>query len=89
LTECQKYAGTKLQDVRQYEEKQTAGIKLQNVCQYEGKKQRIKCSLYILGTCFSGRGRGEGYLQRGLSAEEGGGFGRPPSHSRSDGWEEV
>ena len=36
-----------------------------------------------------GRGRGEGYLQRGLSAEEGGGFGRPPSHSRSDGWEEV
>ncbi|CAG2189499.1 GIGYF [Mytilus edulis] len=37
-----------------------------------------------------GRGRGDsGFLQRGMSAEEGGGFGRPPTHSRSDGWEEV
>ncbi|XP_048776485.1 GRB10-interacting GYF protein 2-like isoform X2 [Ostrea edulis] len=36
-----------------------------------------------------GRGRGE-YMQRGMSYEEtGGGFGRPPSHNRNDGWEEV
>lgn len=39
-----------------------------------------------------GRGRGEGgFLQRGTSYEEtgGGGFGRPTSHNRTDGWEEV
>lgn len=29
-------------------------------------------------------------MQRGMSYEEtGGGFGRPPSHNRNDGWEEV
>ena len=40
LTECQKYAGTKLQDVCQYERKKNK----------KQKKNRIKCSLYILGT---------------------------------------
>jgi hypothetical protein len=57
LTECQKYAGTKLQDVCQYEGKK-AGIKLQNACQYEGKKQRIKCSLYILDARNQNRPQG-------------------------------
>ena len=42
LTECQKYAGTKLQDVCQYERKKKKKKKK--------KKNRIKCSLYILGT---------------------------------------
>ncbi|XP_061162750.1 GRB10-interacting GYF protein 2-like [Saccostrea echinata] len=38
-----------------------------------------------------GRGRGRGdYMQRGMSYEEtGGGFGRPPTLNRNDGWEEV
>jgi hypothetical protein len=40
LTECQKYAGTKLQDVCHSMRKKTAGIKLQNVCQYEGRKNK-------------------------------------------------
>jgi hypothetical protein len=35
LTECQKYAWTKLPDVCQYEgKKNSAGIKLQYFCQY-------------------------------------------------------
>ena len=41
LTECQKYAWTKLPDVCQYEGKKTkpAGIKLQYFCQYGDRKQ--------------------------------------------------
>jgi hypothetical protein len=39
LTECQKYTGTKLKDVCQYDKKKTAGIKLQDFCQYEDKKK--------------------------------------------------
>jgi hypothetical protein len=42
MSGCQKYAGTKLQDVCQYEGKKTAGIKLQNVGQYEEKKTKNK-----------------------------------------------
>ena len=39
---------------------------------------------------FSGRGRGDGFMQRGLSYDEGegGGFGRPRG-PRPEGWEEM
>ena len=48
LTECQNYAGTKLQDVCQYERRKKKTKKKK-----KNKKKnppRIKCSLYILGT---------------------------------------
>ena len=40
---------------------------------------------------FAGRGRGEGFLSRGVSLENGemGGFGRPTQRTNKDGWEEV
>ena len=63
MTECQKYAWTKLPDVCQYDyegKKKTARIKLQYFCQYGDKKkqknnnnQRTKLSIYILDTIES------------------------------------
>ena len=58
LTECQKYAWTKLPDVCQYMgKKKPAGIKLQYFCQYGDRKkknnQRTKLNIYILDTIES------------------------------------
>ena len=58
LTECQKYAWTKLPDVCQYMgKKKPAGLKLQYFCQYGDRKkknnQRTKLNIYILDTIES------------------------------------
>lgn len=54
------------------------------------KWHKITFVYYLCVIIFSGRGRGDGYIQRGTSYEEGGGgFGRPPNTNRADGWEEV
>jgi hypothetical protein len=61
LTECQKYAWTKLPDFCQYDgqkNKNPAGIKLQYFCQHGYQKkpqnnQRTKLSIHILDTIES------------------------------------
>ena len=47
--------------------------------------------VYKNAVLFAGRGRGEGFLSRGVSLENGemGGFGRPTQRTNKDGWEEV
>ena len=49
----------------------------------------MSCDCSFINLYVSGRGRGDGFMQRGVSYEEGeGGFGRPRG-PRPEGWEEM